>query len=286
MTARRPAARPAVVATGVVALAGLLLAALAALLLSPGLAPLGPEVAAAVPSGGPGADTPGTKASVSPRTLEPGQTLHFTVSGFPGGEVLNVKIDDGKFCSESGVHGACVVQQQRIPASGAVSGSLTVPGDLAPGAHWLRFLASEEVYDDAGAYQGIKGYTLRGNSDFTVVAHAAAGSSAPAAGAPASTGPPTTQAPTSAASTIDPSAETDGGADVAAPGATLTAPGSTPSTPAPTSAAPAPSTAPAPQVVVQGSPAEPESHLPAVGLAGLAVLVVASALVVLRRRRG
>lgn len=129
--------------------------------------------AAAIPDGGASPDTPGTSSSVSPKSLQAGQTISFTVRGFPAGELLNIKIDDGLFCSESGTHGACVVHQQRIPGNGVVSGSLTLPGDLKPGKHWLRYLASEELTDAQGNYLGVKGYTLRGGSDFTIVAASA-----------------------------------------------------------------------------------------------------------------
>lgn len=126
--------------------------------------------ARAVPDTGAGADTPGTSASISPSTLRAGDTLRFRVTGFPAGEVVNVKIDDGRFCAEAGVHGACVVHQQRIGADGSVAGSLVLPADLRPGRHWLRFLASQEMTDAAGNYLGVKGFTLRGSSDFTVAA--------------------------------------------------------------------------------------------------------------------
>ncbi len=126
--------------------------------------------AGAIPDTGAGADTPGTAASVSPSTLRAGETIHFRVSGFPAGEVINVKIDDGNFCAQAGVHGACVVHQQRIAGNGTVSGSLVLPADLKPGKHWLRFLASQEMYGDDGGYLGVKGFTLRGNANFSVVA--------------------------------------------------------------------------------------------------------------------
>ncbi|SKB09401.1 hypothetical protein [Aeromicrobium choanae] len=125
--------------------------------------------AAALPPGGADPDTPGTSASASPTRVAPGDRLSFTVTGFPAGETVFVKIDDGTQCDAAAVHGACVYHQQKIPSSGTVSGSFTVPGDLAPGAHWLRFLASEPILRD-GQQVGVKGYTARGRSDFTVVA--------------------------------------------------------------------------------------------------------------------
>ncbi|CAM3369446.1 hypothetical protein NODU109028_13820 [Nocardioides dubius] len=139
----------------------------ALLLLTLGLAL--PAGAHAIPDDGAGANTPGTASSVAPRTLRAGDTLTFQVSGFPAGETVYIKIDDGTSCSAAAVHGACVQHLQRISANGTVSGSFQLPGDLKPGKHWLRFLASAEVRDSSGGYQGIKGYTRR-SPDFTVVA--------------------------------------------------------------------------------------------------------------------
>jgi hypothetical protein len=129
-----------------------------------------PGTAGAIPDSGAGPDTPGTSASVSPRQLTAGAVISFRLSGFPGGETVYVKIDDGRTCSASAVHGACVVHQQAIPSSGTVTGSFALPRDLPKGAHWLRFLASKEVIGADGSYRGIKGYTRRGGADFTIVA--------------------------------------------------------------------------------------------------------------------
>ncbi|WP_235735761.1 hypothetical protein [Nocardioides alcanivorans] len=140
------------------------------LALAAALAFVSTPTASAIPDSGAGPDTPGTSASASPSTLRAGDTLSFRISGFPAGEIVYVKIDDGQFCAQAGVHGACVVHQQRISANGSVSGSLVLPADLKPGKHWLRFLASEEMFDSQGTYQGVKGYTLRGGANFTVTA--------------------------------------------------------------------------------------------------------------------
>lgn len=126
--------------------------------------------ALAIPPGGPSPDTPGTSASVSPATLEACQTIEFTVTGFPAGETLYVKIDDGIGYGDTSVQGEGVWHMQSIPASGTVHGRRALPCDIAPGAHWLRFLASEEILDEEGNFQGVIGYTSRGTSDFTVVA--------------------------------------------------------------------------------------------------------------------
>ncbi|MFT4217535.1 MAG: hypothetical protein QM619_10185 [Micropruina sp.] len=123
--------------------------------------------AEAVPPGGPGSNTPGTSSSVSPRSLKAGEVIRFTVRGFPKGETLYVKIDDGRACGSTS-HGACVYHTQKIPASGVVSGSFRLPSNLKKGTHSLRFLASAYI-DPKNPGKGTKGYTNRSPS-FTVVA--------------------------------------------------------------------------------------------------------------------
>ncbi|MDR1432214.1 MAG: hypothetical protein LBI99_08845, partial [Propionibacteriaceae bacterium] len=147
----------------------------------------GATPAAAIPPSGPGADTPGTSSSVSPKTLKPCQTLSFKLAGFPGGETVYVKIDDGVGFGNTSVQGSGVWYAQAIPASGKVSGSFALPCDIAPGSHWLRFLASEYV-DPKDPGKGVIGYTRRGGTDFKVVAGTGAnpatnsGAKAPAPG--------------------------------------------------------------------------------------------------------
>lgn len=257
---------------------------------------LGAQPAAAVPSTGPGDDTPGTSATVSPRSLRAGETIRFHITGFPGGEIVYVKIDDGKFCAESGVHGACVVHQQRIPASGTVSGSLVLPADLRPGNHWLRFLASEEVTGDDGSYEGIKGYTLRGDSDFVVVAASSPGSSTPAPSASSGTTP--SAGPTDDLVDGD---DPDQGSPVASPGTTLVAtaqPGGQASEPVTTAPLTAPESAPAEAsaAAISAAAASPQSapavadradqRFPIVGVLGCLLLCVLAGLLVLRSRGG
>lgn len=144
--------------------------ALVGLLALGALAPATP--ASALPPSGAGSDTPGTSSSVSPGTLEPCQTIGFTVSGFPAGETLSVKIDDGVGYGDTSVQGSGVIHIQAIPASGTVSGSFALPCDISPGPHWLRYLASAPAPNDPS---GTIGYTNRGGSDFTVVAGTGAG---------------------------------------------------------------------------------------------------------------
>ncbi|MGO1181799.1 MAG: hypothetical protein ACTHZ5_06060 [Micrococcaceae bacterium] len=136
---------------------------------------LGSTPAAAIPPSGAGSNTPGTSSQVSPARLQAGDRIQFTVRGFPAGETVNIKIDDGLNCTQSATHGACVYHKQRIPSTGTVSGSFALPADLAPGQHWLRFLTSETITDDSGQILGEKGYTNRSNT-FTVVARNSASS--------------------------------------------------------------------------------------------------------------
>lgn len=139
----------------------LIAATLAALL---GLALTAP-VAAAIPDGGASPNTPGTWSRVSPKKLAGGSVLHFTVGGFPAGETLYIKIDDGKACSNTS-HGACVFHTQKIPSSGVVNGSFAVLTSLGKGTHWLRFLASTWV-DSGDHSKGTKGFTNK-SPKFTI----------------------------------------------------------------------------------------------------------------------
>lgn len=129
--------------------------------------------AAALPPGGASADTPGTSTSVSPRTVEQCGTLNWNVAGFPAGETVHIKIDDGDGTDQA-THGAGVVQTQRIGSGGTASGSLQIPCTMAPGGHWLRYLAT-------GGENNL-GYTARAGSDFTVVARAGGNAGTGAAG--------------------------------------------------------------------------------------------------------
>ncbi|QXT64158.1 hypothetical protein [Tessaracoccus palaemonis] len=165
-------------------------------------------VAVALPPDGAGANTEGTSSSVS-STVEPGGTISFTVSGFPAGETLSVKVDDGVGYDQTTVQGGGVVYQQKIPASGTVNGSFPLPSFVAEGSHWLRFLASEEFTDSKGN-TGVKGYTNKSPS-FTVAAAAqsvtettsaptSASTTAATATAQTTAGTVATAAPTAAAS--------------------------------------------------------------------------------------
>ena len=66
---------------------------------------------------------------------------------------------------------------QALDANGYASGSIVVP-DLAPGAHWLRMLATGDIFDSkTGEKLGYQGYTRRGGNDFTIISGGTGGSS-------------------------------------------------------------------------------------------------------------
>ncbi|MBO1901564.1 hypothetical protein J4H92_06320 [Leucobacter weissii] len=142
---------------------GVVVVAVVAALLLPG------AVASAVPADGPGSDTSGTSSRVWPAEVRVGDRLNFEVAGYPANETLYIKIDDGAACSDTS-HGACVYATQKLDANGSASGSIVVP-KLGTGAHWLRMLATGDVFDKkTGEKLGYEGYTRRGGNDFTVVA--------------------------------------------------------------------------------------------------------------------
>jgi hypothetical protein len=141
----------------------------AAVLLALGFAVGATAVAGALPPDGPGPETPGTSSKVWPKEVKAGDRLNFEVSGYPANETVYIKIDDGAACSDTS-HGACVYHTQKLDKNGYAKGSLVVP-DLGTGAHWLRMLATGDVFDaKTGEKLGYEGYTRRGGNDFTVVA--------------------------------------------------------------------------------------------------------------------
>ncbi len=156
-----------------------------------------PQSALALPPDGPSPNTPGTYVEVWPTTVQAGDVLNFRVSGFPAGEIIHLKYDDGdaSVCGSSAVHGACVIHTQVVPSSGVTVGSIVIPSDLPAGTHWLRFLASAPAPGGGG---GVLGYSLHGqgggygNSNFTVVAGGTGGQGAASgsAGAPSGAAAP------------------------------------------------------------------------------------------------
>lgn len=111
------------------------------------------------PGGAATSNTPGTNSTVSPSTLKAGDTLSFTLSGFPANEQVYIKIDDGNACPSDAAQGACVVHQQKADGNGSVNGSFVLPTDLAEGEHTLRFLATEVKKDSSGNQIGTEGYS-------------------------------------------------------------------------------------------------------------------------------
>lgn len=141
----------------------------------------------ALPPDGPSPNTPGTYVEVWPTTVRHGDVLNFRVSGFPAGEVIHLKYDDGaaSVCGSSAVHGACVIHTQVVPSSGVTVGSIVIPHDLPAGNHWIRFLASAPAPGTGG---GVLGFSLHGqgggygNSNFTVVTGGSSGGGTASAG--------------------------------------------------------------------------------------------------------
>ncbi|MTD14899.1 hypothetical protein GIS00_13215 [Nakamurella sp. YIM 132087] len=160
--------------------------------------------ALALPPGGAASDTPGTSSTVD-GSAAIGEQLSFTLSGYPAGETVYVKIDDGQYTGSGVVAGADIVATFPIPDSGSVSGTITVPADLAEGDHWLRFLASKVV--DAGTL----GYTHKSDT-FTVTAAAAPTTSAgTTTTAPTTSAGTTTAAPTTTSGATTTGSTTSGG---------------------------------------------------------------------------
>ena len=230
---------------------------------------VGAPAAWATPADGASQDTAGTSATVSPRTLAAGATISFTLRGFPAGQTVNVKIDDGHLCTDTS-HGACVYLQQKIPASGTVSGSLTLPHTLAAGAHWLRFLASAPAPNGNGTI----GYTCRGNSDFTVVGAGAPATTAAGRATVTTTASAGSSSGTStAAATATTAAPRPSGAEpAAAAGQLVTAtPSERPSTPS--SSAPSASSASSSESAESSAAAVTRSHTSG-GAIGLTIAVL------------
>ncbi|MET0931683.1 MAG: hypothetical protein ABWX74_19335 [Aeromicrobium sp.] len=231
--------------------------------------------ASALPPGGAGSDTPGTSASVSPKSLAAGAVIRFTISGFPAGETVYIKIDDGSSCSVDAAQGACVYHSQKLNSRGSASGSFTLPADLAPGPHWLRFLASKEILDSEGAFQGTEGYTRRGGADFAVVAPKSSSKGDGDAGDDGSQGSdrPETTAPVAAA----PGETTGSGtSSVTGRGGVVVIEATPEPTPTPAASTPAPvneSESPEDAQVAAAS-ASSSTSFPLVGVVGFAVMLV------------
>lgn len=230
--------------------------------------------AQALPPGGASPDTPGTDASVAPRSLTAGSVLQFTISGFPAGETVYVKIDDGDSCSKDAAQGACVYHSQKLNSSGSASGSFVLPKDIKLGKHTLRFLASKELFDDKGQFKGIEGYTRAGGTEFTIVA----ASSNTGAGTGKTSSPQSGSTGADSATTAPGQATATPGAAVAGSGEVLTiAPSKSPS---------AVATTDAPAAVVDATPVaapavvKESTDFPIIGVIGFVLLLGLSTAVV------
>ena len=71
-----------------------------------------PPASALPPGGAATVNTPGTSSSVSPSSVEQCGSVSYEVSGFPAGETVNVKIDDGNVSGgDKSVQGQGVVDE-------------------------------------------------------------------------------------------------------------------------------------------------------------------------------
>ena len=126
-----------------------------------------PPASALPPGGAATVNTPGTSSSVSPDSVEQCGSVSYEVSGFPAGETVNVKIDDGNVSGgDKSVQGQGVVDEQAIGNDGRASGSVEISCDFPTGMHTLRFLA-------AGGPRN-EGYTNR-SPEFEVTAKSGGG---------------------------------------------------------------------------------------------------------------
>lgn len=245
--------------------------ALAAAVLGLGLALSVSSASQALPPDGPGPETPGTKSKVWPKKVKAGERLNFEVSGFPANETVYIKIDDGNMCSDTS-HGACVYHTQKLNKKGYAKGSLVVP-DLAPGKHWLRMLATGDVYDKkTGEKIGYQGYTRRGGNTFTVVA---GGSSGKNAGGSSSTpgGGSTKSDGSIAGGTVELEVTDEETTPSPTASAAAEASPAASSTPQPTAVSEA-GPSPAPTQAAPAPPAAAPAPVPVVGIAALAGSVV------------
>ncbi|MGC4153790.1 MAG: hypothetical protein QM628_12000 [Propionicimonas sp.] len=252
---------------------------LAAMALALGLLVGIPAAASAIPPDGPGPETPGTKSKVWPRKVKAGERLNFEVWGYPANETVYIKIDDGNMCSDTS-HGACVYHTQKLDKKGHAKGSLIVP-DLAPGKHWLRMLATGDVFDSkTGEKIGYQGYTRRGGNDFTVVA---GGSSSKNAGGTAEGGGAVNSDGTIAGGSVEIDLAAEGAGPEAEPEET-TATQETSSSPAAAEPAASPSSAagpaPAGPEAGQAPAAVPQTVNPGGGPPVVGIAALAGALVV------
>ncbi|NHC14131.1 alpha-2-macroglobulin family protein [Motilibacter deserti] len=87
--------------------------------------------ASPIASASPSATPAAASATLGKTSVAAGGELTFSVSRFPAGQTLTVKLDDN-----------AILKTFAIGANGSVNGSVTVPAGTKAGAHWLRFLAA------------------------------------------------------------------------------------------------------------------------------------------------
>ncbi|MEU1089831.1 hypothetical protein ABZ401_23925 [Streptomyces sp. NPDC005892] len=146
-----------------------------------------------------GSTASGTSAIITAgSSTTAGGKVSFRLTGFPAGQQITVKFDDGGIIGQ---------WPDGIAADGSFSGTVTVPASAAEGAHWLRFLAPNPSTSMKA------GFTVTSGSDASAATTGGTGTSATGgSGATATTGPTTaipaaTGAPASAANASGAKAE-------------------------------------------------------------------------------
>ncbi|WEH38783.1 hypothetical protein [Streptomyces sp. AM 2-1-1] len=137
-----------------------------------------------------GSSTPsGTSATITAGSnVAAGGKVSFRLTGFPAGQQITVKLDDGEIIGQ---------WPDGIASDGSFSGTVTVPATATKGAHWLRFLApnpSTSMKADFTVTTGAAASATTGGTGGTGTSAAGANGSTAAGGAvaaiPAATGAP------------------------------------------------------------------------------------------------
>ncbi len=127
----------------------------AALSIASACAALTAASAGALPPGGAKPSHNGANVKLSPTRVKPGGRIHVTGTRFPAGKTVSVKLDDEK---------VGVVAVLKASGDGRVNGVVTIPVAvkkvLAPGRHWLRFLASASAKNHQSMTSVKKTFTL------------------------------------------------------------------------------------------------------------------------------
>ncbi|MFD6534032.1 hypothetical protein ACFWEE_28875, partial [Streptomyces sp. NPDC060184] len=138
---------------------------------------------------GSGSSTDGTATSATSATITAGSSVaaggkvSFRLTGYPAGQQITVKFDDGEIIGQ---------WPGGIAADGTFSGTVTVPATATKGAHWLRFLAPNPSTSTKAGFTVTSGAdasaTASGTGGTTGTGSAAVDGSA--AAVPAATGAP------------------------------------------------------------------------------------------------